>query len=206
MLVVLLLPSQAWAHLHRKSAFGAFSEVNGSSLQGFQLSLEFMLPKEIKSLKSPPAPEPFKYLETGHWSLFENVGINWGSHEGHDRRQAAFIVGGRYQFFGEHPTIEPFVHLNLGFVHTQDSPTVTDWASGGGGGGGLRWDVKKNWCIRVQVDYVRLWWWATTAKDYLSFAAGLEGRWGEFPKPKPKPKIQGSGALPPGTARSAISE
>jgi hypothetical protein len=197
-ILLLLVPAQAWAHRHTKALYAAGSDDQNSALYGFQLSGEWMLPKKVE-------PDPHcdpgcvgKAQKTSRWSLFEDVGVNWGTHEGSDRRQVALMVGGRYTYpLVKSESLESFAHAALAFVHTQDSPTVTDWASGLGFGLGLRYEFIPNWCIRAQFDYVGLWWWARITKDYRRYSAGLEFRFGHF-SPGKYSKSPGGGTRRPG--------
>jgi hypothetical protein len=172
-LLLLLVPCQAWAHKHYKSASAAGSLDHQSTLPGFEISLEEMLPKK----------DCHGYKKTGPWSIFEDVGANWGDHRDGRRTQVALMVGVRYNFtFGKPPgPFQPFVHLPLAFVYTEDSPVVTDWAYGLGVGGGLRY-CDHNACVRAQFDYVRLAWSEGFAKDYVRYSLGLEWRFGDREK------------------------
>jgi hypothetical protein len=177
-LLLLFVPSQAWAHIHIKAAYAGYSgNTGGSNLPGFQISVEEMLPKTDCGEDGQ-----HRYKRTGPWSIFEDVGANWGDHEQGRRTQVALMVGARYNFVfwkrGKAHPFEPFVHLPLAFVYTEDSPVITDWAYGLGLGAGLRY-CTDNACLRTQFDYVRLAWSEGFAKEYWRYSIGLEVRFGE---------------------------
>ena len=176
LLVVLLLPDQAWAHRHKKEFTLGASDDEESTLPGVELSFAKVF---------PPAPNG----KNSYFVLFTDFGANRGWHEGADRTRLAFTVGGRLVFpLGDGKRFQFFVHGMLSGVRTKDSaPSAEDWAFGPGLGGGLDRSLTKRddrVYARVQADYVWLTWSEGFARRYLRYTAALVIR---FPEEKERP-------------------
>jgi hypothetical protein len=164
---LLLLPAQAWAHLHKAGGRLAYAAVDGSLLSGFEASIEIM------RYEKDPKPHD---RETRWDSYFLDVGANWGPHDGVDRRQVAVLVGARGTRYLS-KSFELFAEVTLGGVHTSDSPGASAWSLAAGIGGGfavrlLRDDV---W-MRPQYTYLRLSDSDTDARNYHRVSVGVEFR------------------------------
>jgi len=170
---MLLLPSEARAHRHRAGAFGGYSWDKGSTLQGFQFSGEWML----------QGTTPAGTKVTRPFSLFGDFGANWGSHERGDRTQVGLMGGlrARWPFGGSKKVVQPFAHLVLGFVHTQDSaPNASDSAWGPGAGFGVDVRLGDGLFLRGEFDYVRLQWSEGIARSYRRYSVGFDLRLGSY--------------------------
>lgn len=168
-LLLLLLPGQAWAHLHKAGGRIAYTEVEGSLLSGFQASIEVMR----------HAPRPRRHGTETRWdSYFLDVGANWGSHDGVDRRQIAIGVGTRATA-NLSKSFELFAELTLGAVQTRDSPGASAWSLAAGVGSGVAFRLLRDdvW-LRPQYTYLRLTDSDTDARNYHRISVGVELRFG----------------------------
>jgi hypothetical protein len=177
-LVLLLLPAQTRAHLHKASTRAGYSAVGGSLLSGFEVSAELMVRKS-----NPTSRET---ILTRWDSYFVDFSANWGSHEDVDRRQLAIVVGPRAtKYVGT--SFELFAQVATGAVQTKDSPGTSDWAWGVGGGSGFAFALLDRhthpergldlW-VRAQYLYLRLSESETDARNYHRGSIGVEFRFG----------------------------
>jgi hypothetical protein len=177
-LALLLLPATAFAHMHKAGAYVAYAGQEGSWLNGLQLSTELVLNGPL-DLSAP--------FYKASFSVFADVGAGWGEHNGGERTQAALMGGLRLTF--SHHLAQPFLHVALAGVRTQDSePNAADTSLGVdvgfGGSVGFRGnhDIWKYVRLRAQADYTWLSGSDRLADHYFRLSAGVEVRFGRFAK------------------------
>jgi Outer membrane protein beta-barrel domain len=172
-LLLLLVPAQAWAHLHKAAVYGAPSWSQGSSLGGVQLSGELVVHKL-------PAESNVMHPLVG---VFVDLGANWGEHGDGERTQAAVMVGGRVTW--GRGWVEPFVHIAGARVRTQDSaPNDFDTAWGFDIGAGLSFRLSRAEKVYLRAQYDRTYMGGSDriTDKYKRFSVGIELRIHRAPK------------------------
>lgn len=201
LVVFLLIPVEARAHLHKAGAFFGPSFDQGSRLNGITLGGEFMLPKTVKAGKDGAA---FKTKKTSWASVFLSTSTNWGKHNGGDRTQFGLSGGLRATFAIPvlDRSFEVYGHGIGAFVHTQDSkPSTVDGTGGAGLGAGVTIDLshplrlKREVVVRVQYDHL---WLKGDIRRYKLVSVGIEYRFGSYAKPHTASINQGSSPAPAG--------
>ena len=202
LLFLLLFPTEAWAHHHRKALSPAGSLDLGSTQVGGALTLDWMFSEpcteddvncrtEADETCLKDAAGRCVKRKTKPWNAFAEIGTNAGVHDGNDRTQTTFMGGLRWNFaFGggmaTTPTgkteprdlHQPFFHVLGALVYTKDKGMSDEWKGGFGGGGGWRYCPHPQWtCLRLQFDYLHLPK-GQIAKNYRLLSLAIEYRWG----------------------------
>jgi hypothetical protein len=195
--VLLLIPVEARAHLHKAGAFFGPSFGRGSRLDGFTLGGEFMLPKKVNTIVAGVTGQTKK---TGWLSVLLATSTNWGKHDGGDLMQFSLSGGLRatYAIPVLDKAFEVYGHATGALVHTQGSTPNSDKGSKGGGlGGGVTIDLSRPLGLqhevvaRVQYDHL---WLKGDIRRYELVSVGIEYRFGSYAKAHPHASTTERGA------------